>query len=290
MCAEEHKHSKRRGIQKKIFLCQPRINWEAGETMSDQTPEKKSSQGAELSQKRKQICALWACPICLKELGIDDGVVPCALTSCRPVLHLVCFDCSASLKKVDCTKVECPLCKRASEVVPIVDFVAPGDEEAAAKAAKITYSGEGAVDNINQLVEASRKAAAGQSSAHAERIAQRVQFVVDKVQQAIDNGYVAQHGVAGFTWCSTDVPPFDQDAVSLTCKGPFKGMTRVLVLDRLRSIAREIDAHIKAIYSDSPYIVTTDIEQGVWPKRRQPGSSLRPVYLRFSMKPRPSRA
>ena len=83
-----------------------------------------------LKRKRSNAKYEWTCPVCFEELG-SPGMIPCALTSCRYSVHLVCLACFDSLQKK-----ECPVCRDpigSSKPMPITDLVDPNDAEAQKK-------------------------------------------------------------------------------------------------------------------------------------------------------------
>jgi len=75
----------------------------------------------------------WSCPICFETLG-SEGMVVCALASCRFSVHLICLDCYENMQATGRSMV-CPICRDpiVGKVLPIHDLVDPSDRVAQAK-------------------------------------------------------------------------------------------------------------------------------------------------------------
>lgn len=245
------------------------------------------SDNIQTKRSRKSLPS-WSCPVCFDELGVDEGVVPCAMTACRPILHIVCLNCTDSLKKDDKGATLCPVCRRASEAVPLADFISPDDHEAEVKMNCIKFFGEANNDgSLSALVKKSREEAAEMKNEHAELVQQRVNYVVKKVNESIASGAPARYGAGGYINITTKVPSFDEKNVTLRCSAPgFRRRTREQVIKSLAEIAKEINPHIRAIFEDSPYEVSMREDQWVWPENRTANSLKKPVYMKVCIKPR----
>lgn len=59
----------------------------------------------------------WECVVCCAKLGFTRGVVPCVITSCKTIAHIVCSKCATGLKL-------CPLCREpCGKILPVGVFI-----------------------------------------------------------------------------------------------------------------------------------------------------------------------
>jgi hypothetical protein len=227
----------------------------------------------------------WSCPVCFDQLG-DDGIVPCGLVSCRPVQHLVCYTCAQAMPKNEAGLLTCPICRRLTEAVPIVDFVQRSGcgAKTAALLAELAYDGEAKASVVSSAVDNSRKAAAKLEDTQAQLVAKRVSYVVDRVNKFLARGGMDKYPDGYCEQWGYVVPAFDQQNVRLKCKQRgFRTVSRPALQRELNDVARDMQPHISAIYEDSPYIINMGREQSY---RSKTGLSRKPVYMLVTIKRR----
>lgn len=200
----------------------------------------------------------WECPICMDELGVDAGVIPCVITSCRPVAHIVCYKCAQ--KPELCIGARCPLCRTPiASILPIGAFV----DEGADAEARVTLNNI-AASRIG-LVEERRI------------IARRVLKIVDRITAAAArNKLPRESGKSSLFWWSKNLPSWEK---RWRLRGRVHGLPDMNHAE-IRSLCA-IEAHkcnllLNQIYEGTPYRVRMSNNQvhALDPNNK-------PVYLRF---------
>lgn len=224
----------------------------------------------------------WECPVCYDELGVDAGVVPCVITSCRPVAHLVCYTCAQrdALRK----NAPCPLCR--TPIVNVLPLGALVDEaaDAAARAAldRIDPSRIGAQDAVARVVSAAQEQLSDSAVSDREIVAKRVQKVVERVALEDSNGKIPmRQGAVWYFWFRT---PYAWDTRwRMKCRVPGKAS---MSLQQLRTYlgaeAAKCNEALAQVYRDAPYSVQMTDDQVRPPAK--PRSQ--PVYLCFRVQRR----
>lgn len=94
---------------------------------------KRAREDDDSSSEERLYKPMLSCPYCFEKLGCASGLVICAITTCRPILHLVCEACVPKLPKVNGASV-CGLCRQpAGSIVPLGSLLDErGDEKAGA--------------------------------------------------------------------------------------------------------------------------------------------------------------
>lgn len=200
----------------------------------------------------------WECPVCFSELGVTAGCVPCVLTSCGVVGHMICYECGQKLQT-------CPLCRK--QIVGLLPLPQLVDEQQDAAASAILARVQGRMDPA--LTSLSRamldiKSKVGElPDMRAEAIQQRLAFLTGKVQENLENGVMEKHGGRSFDFWNNIVPEFDLRRVRLQCKpgNGFRRGTRAEIKANLERITRELQPFLDEIYKDSAYTVRLCSEQ-----------------------------
>jgi len=97
-------------------------------------------------KKKKPVLVRMCCMVCLREQG-DPGVVPCVLSRCRPIAHIICLACCVTIQTEKReTTVKCPICTMDGEVVPISSAVdETTDDEARRLINQVKFRGNPAI-------------------------------------------------------------------------------------------------------------------------------------------------
>jgi hypothetical protein len=164
-----------------------------------------------------------SCPYCFDKLGCVSGLVLCAITSCRPVLHLVCEACVPKLPKIN-GAATCGVCRQpVGSIVPLGSLL---DEQRDGKAGasleqavKRVRSDEratvpAAALSIALPVVAPLSAAAGRPAAVGRHLQDcRESYALAAMGAALPGGE------AGFTIYSDHVPAYEGTDFPLTRQG-----------------------------------------------------------------------
>ena len=229
----------------------------------------------------------WQCPVCLDEFGIDKGVVPCALTRCRPVAHMLCFDCAKESRDAKTNLIECPLCRsKDNEALPLAEMVdESADPDAKERLDTLRYK-KAASEGFSAVIENSRLAASKLGNVEAKLMQNRVQHIVEVVSLKINNGSFARNQNSMICWSFT-VPDFDKNIVQIHPRrtSVFQKKTVDEVITKLDAMARKLHIHLEAIYKDSPYKVMICNKQYIHKKgvRGTPLKAKTPVYLKVKV-------
>jgi len=222
----------------------------------------------------------WECPLCMDELGRDAGLVPCVITSCRPVAHLVCYTCAQN----DTLRngAPCPLCRTPIGVVLPIGALVDDDADAVARATldSIDPSRVGSGDPVADAVSSGRNCVSGQMATEADIIAKRVSKIVERVAHEDRCGTLPQEPARGhYLWWST---PFDWDTRwRMRCRVPGKTyMKRPVLLRYLSNEAAKCNAALRQVYQNAPYSVTMAADQVRPPVRETSDPKYLVVYVR----------
>lgn len=217
----------------------------------------------------------WECMVCMDALGVDAGLVPCVITSCAPVAHLVCYSCAQdeSLRN----GAPCPLCRKPiGGVLPIGALVNEEADDAARQTLdRIDPSRVGGPPSV---VAQARQRIEAFDEAKRKLVAQRVERIVERVEQEKRNGMLPTD--VGYSWNFWwwQPPSFDT-CWRMKCRERGKSyMRREQLQDFLVAEAALCNDALAQIYAGSDFKVVTSSVQ-----RTTELPTSRTVYLRFTV-------
>lgn len=207
----------------------------------------------------------WECIVCMNDLGVEPGMIPAVITTCRPVAHMICMKCADKLKADSGGKPHCPSCrKECGDIVPIAALVSEQADPAAARILdSVRYVAESAF-NLAQSKSLVALTARAASNSKLEIIQKRVDYVIAEVNKKLNDPKITTKYPNGFTCWSWEVPKFDETNVRLVCKSTQlhpRRQQRAQVALQLSEMVKELQPFVNAVFEGSGISVTFTEDQ-----------------------------
>jgi len=201
----------------------------------------------------------------MNDLGVEPGMIPAVITTCRPVAHMICMKCADKLKADSGGKPHCPSCrKECGDIVPIAALVSEQADPAAARILdSVRYVAESAF-NLAQSKSLVALTARAASNSKLEIIQKRVDYVIAEVNKKLNDSKITTKYPNGFTCWSWNVPKFDETNVRLVCKPTefHKGrQPRAQIALQLSEMVKELQPFVNAVFEGSGISVTFTEDQ-----------------------------
>jgi hypothetical protein len=207
-----------------------------------------------MSSPFTEYASRFECPVCFDKTGMVPGIVPCVITTCRPVAHTICLRCWDKLLSLqaDGKRPQCPTCRQpAAEVLPIAALVdEKADPDAARQLATVRSAPPGSMEAIvgkqKRLLQAAMLEADAKRLAVERRLQEtRLDFLLKSLPSKIAN---MVHSTEIFWWDT--LPPFE-NALALDVKRG--GKTKSQIAADLQAVCTTLQPYVDAVCADTTY-------------------------------------